>query len=145
MAKCKYCHENISRLDKEICPFCGGKRPLDGTDTTTQDVTKIINQIDGCEKIKHKKRIIAALLSILFGFLGAPLFYLGKNKKGFLKALICIIFIGGVGSFFLAFTTLNPFVCYLIPFCIVELYSLFKAYTYLTNRSIQDSSGEFLE
>ena len=80
MAQCKYCHQQITRIDKEVCPFCGGKRPLDGTDTSTQDVTKVIGQLEHAVEIKHKKRIIAALLAIFFGLFGAPHFYLGKPK-----------------------------------------------------------------
>ncbi len=56
MAQCKYCHASITRIDKEVCPFCGGKRPLDGTDTSTQDVTKIVDQLENAVEIKHKKK-----------------------------------------------------------------------------------------
>ena len=88
MTKCKYCGQNISRLDKEICPFCGGKKPLDGTDTTTQDITKVVDSIDHPVEIKHKKRVITAIFAFLLGFLGIHEFYLGKMKKG-LIALGC--------------------------------------------------------
>lgn len=145
MAKCKYCHEVISRLDKEVCPFCGGIKPLEGTDTSTQDVTKVINQLDHPVEIKHKKRLIAALLAFLFGFAGAPHFYLGKVKKGFLTAAICISFIAIVGVvLFFAVGWKSP-LAFLIPYFAVELYSIFTGYVYLTKHNIQDSDGEFLE
>ena len=145
MAKCKYCHEVISRLDKEVCPFCGGIKPLEGTDTSTQDVTKVINQLDHPVKIKHKKRIVAAILSILLGFAGANHIYLGKFKRALIVALIYIVFIGGLGSilFFVACWT-NP-LAFLIPYFVVEFLCCFSAYCYLTKHSIQDSHGEFLE
>lgn len=144
MAKCKYCHESITRLDKEVCPFCGGLKPLDGTDTSTQDVTKVIDQLDNPTTIKHKKRIIAALLAVLFGFLGAHHFYLGKTKKGLLTALISVGFIGifGVIIFFIGLK--NAF-AFLIPYFAVEVIMLFFGYMYLTKHNIQDSLGEFLE
>ena len=144
MAQCKYCHASLTRLDKEVCPFCGGKRPLDGTDTSTQDVTKIVDQLENTVEIKHKKRIIAALLAVFFGLLGAPLFYLGKIKKGFCVAAICLGFISSLGLllFFVAHLHIWSF---LIPYFVTEIYSLVSAYIYLTNHSVQDSHGEFLE
>ena len=145
MAQCKYCHARITRIDKEVCPFCGGKRPLDGTDTSTQDVTKIIDQLDNPVEIKHKKRLVAALLAVLFGFLGAPHFYLGKTKKGLLTALICITFIGGVGLILIFAAKFQNVLAFLIPYFVVELYCIFTAFVYLTKHSIQDSHGEFLE
>ena len=145
MAKCKYCHEVISRLDKEVCPFCGGIRPLDGTDTSTQDVTKVIDQLEHPVKIKHKKRLVAALLAFLFGFIGAPHFYLGKNKKGFLTVLICVPFIVIIGLvLYLAVGWKSP-LAFLIPYFVIELYSIFTGYVYLTRHNIQDAHGEFLE
>ena len=145
MAQCKYCHASITRIDKEVCPFCGGKRPLDGTDTSTQDVTKIVDQLENAVEIKHKKRIVAALLAIFFGFLGAPHFYLGKTKKGFLMMSICLCFISAFGLLlFFAFSLRNVWAI-LIPYFVTELYSIATAVIYLTNHSIQDSHGEFLE
>ena len=145
MAQCKYCHNRITRIDKEVCPFCGGKRPLDGTDTSTQDVTKIVDQLENAVEIKHKKRAIAALLAVLFGFLGAPHFYLGKLKKGFLTLAICLGLIGGVGLILFFAAKWHSAFAFLIPYFVVEAYSLFTAYIYLTRHNIQDSHGEFLE
>ena len=145
MAQCKYCHASITRIDKEVCPFCGGKRPLDGTDTSTQDVTKIIDQLENAVEIKHKKRIIAALLAVFFGFLGAPHFYLGKTKKGFLMMSIFLGFISSVGLLLFFVANMRNAWAILIPYFVTEVYSLVTAYIYLTNRSIQDSHGEFLE
>ena len=145
MAQCKYCHASITRIDKEVCPFCGGKRPLDGTDTSTQDVTKIVDQLENAVEIKHKKRWIAVLLSLLFGFLGAPHFYLGKTKKGFLTIAICCGFICAIGMILLFIAKLPALWAFLIPYFATEIYSIICAFVYLTNHSIQDSHGEFLE
>ena len=145
MAQCKYCHETISRLDKDVCPFCGGFRPLDGTDTSTQDVTKVIDQLEHPVKIKHKKRIVAAILSILFGLFGANHFYLCKYKRGAIVALCYLAFIGGLGSILFFVANWHSAFAFLIPYFVVEFLSCFSAYCYLTKHSIQDSHGEFLE
>ena len=145
MAQCKYCHNTISRMDKDICPFCGGKRPLDGTDTSTKDVTQIVDQIDTPVEIKHKKRVVAAILAALLGFVGAPHFYLGKNKKGFLTAAICLGLISSVGLLLFFVANMRNVWAILIPYFVTEVYSLVTACIYLTNHSIQDSHGEFLK
>ena len=145
MAQCKYCHETISRLDKDVCPFCGGIKPLDGTDTSTQDVTKVIDQLEHPVKIKHKKRVVAAILAVLFGFIGANHIYLGKFKKAAISACISIILIAGVGSLLFFAVKWHSAFAFLIPYFVVEFLSISSAYCYLTKHSIQDSHGEFLE
>ena len=145
MAQCKYCHETISRLDKDVCPFCGGIKPLDGTDTSTQDVTKVIDQLDHPVKIKHKSRVVAAILSVLFGFVGANHFYLGKYKRGAIIAGIYLAFIFGLGSILFFAVNWHSVFAFLIPYFVVEFLSCFSAYCYLTKHSIQDSHGEFLK
>ena len=145
MARCKYCHEVISRLDKDVCPFCGGQKPLDGTDTSTQDVTKVIDQLEKPLKLKHKKRIVAALLAIVVGFLGAHYIYLGKFKKALVMALISIGLIAGLGSILFFVASMRNALAFLIPYFVIEAVCLVFGYILLTNRSIQDSHGEFLD
>lgn len=144
MAKCKYCHEVISRLDKDVCPFCGGLKPLEGTDTSTQDVTKVIGQLENPVEIKHKNRYFAAAFAIFLGFLGAPYFYIGKWKKGLLFALISLAFIGGIGSI-LFFTALHSALAFILPYCFIEVIFVYIGVTFITKHNIQDSHGEFLE
>ena len=146
MAKCKYCHENISRLDKEVCPFCGGVRPLEGTDTSTQDVTKVINTVGTDNvKIKHKKRIIAAILAATLGIFGMQHIYLGKYKKALLFSSLCFSYIGLLGLFDYFVVGLKNIWAFLIPYFLVQGFLFYVAFVFLTNHSIQDAHGEFLE
>ena len=145
MAKCKYCHETISRLDKDVCPFCGGNKPLEGTDTSTQDITKVIDQLNQPVKIKHKKRIVAAILAVLFGFLGIHHVYLGKFKKALTSLIVSIVLIGVVGVILFFAVKWHSALAFLVPYFVLEIFYIFTAYIYLTKRSIQDSHGEFLD
>lgn len=144
MAKCKYCGQNISRLDKEICPFCGGKKPLDGTDTTTQDVTKVLGQYVDAKKIKHHSRIVAALLAIFVGIFGIHSFYLGKKKAGWITLAISVGIIGLVGTLLFLTTGLGVF-AYLIPYFVLEALLIAVAISYLVRHDVTDANGEFLE
>lgn len=144
MAKCKYCHETISRLDKEVCPFCGGLKPLDGTDTSTQDITKVIGQVDTKVEIKHKKRIITMILAVIGGFLGLHSYYLGKFKQGLITLGISAGFIGGLGTILFVTALKNAF-AYLIPYFVIEFLMILVGIGYFVKHDVTDAHGEFLE
>lgn len=144
MAKCKYCHEPITRLDKDVCPFCGGIHPLDGTDTSTQDVTKVMEQIEKPVDLKHRKRIVAFLLAVILGIFGLHHFYIGKMKRGLISLGISAILIGGIGSLIFFVAWASPF-AYLIPYFVVEAFMLVVGISYLLRHDIVDVNGEFLE
>ena len=94
MPKCKYCHENITKFDKEICPFCGGKKPLEGVDDSTYDITQfvdIMKKSDQEVKFKQRKRVANGLLYMFLGIFGADAFYLGFKKIGFIRLIIDIL------------------------------------------------------
>ena len=106
MPKCKYCHENITRFDKEICPFCGGKKPLDGIDDSTYDITQCIDIMKEQGEITFKQRshITNALLCMFLGIFGADAFYLGFYKIGIIRIVINALIFSGI-SFPVFFTT----------------------------------------
>lgn len=144
MAKCKYCQETISRLDKEVCPFCGGIKPLEGGDTSTQDVTKVIGQVQGVSEIKHKRRVIAAVLAVVFGFLGLHEFYIGKIKHGIYSLVTSLVAIVGVGCA-LFFTFWPSAFAFLVPYFIIEAFMLIQATNFIFGHDVTDSKGDFLE
>lgn len=141
MAKCKYCGESISRLDKDVCPFCGGNKPLDGIDDSTQDITKAIEQID--VNTMQRSKVIAAVMAFLLGIFGLHNFYLGKNKIGLVTFGISAITIGGIGSI-LFFTVLNNVFAYLIPYFFLEALMIGVGISILARHDIKDERGEFL-
>ncbi len=144
MAKCKYCGSEISRLDKENCPFCGGRKPLEGEDMTTQDMTKALESLDGIELPKPKSKIITAILAFVFGIFGAHNYYLGKYKIGLIIFGISTITIAGIGSI-LFFAVLHNVFGYLIPFFVMEALMIGVGLSFLLRHDIQDSRGEFLK
>ncbi len=144
MAQCKYCHETITRLDREVCPFCGGYKPLDGINDKTQDITKVIGQVEHAKDLKIHSKIVAAVLAFLLGIFGANLFYLGKTKKALIVIAITLVFIGGFGSliFFLAWS--SP-LAYLIFYFVLEALMIGVGVGYLVKHNITDSNGAFLK
>lgn len=100
MPKCRFCGENITKFDKEMCPYCGGKRPLDGVENFTVDITQTINTIDKekVQKFKQHSKVVNAILCMFLGIFGADSYYLGFAKYGIVRFLINIIYIVGLFS-----------------------------------------------
>ena len=46
MPYCKNCGSRITKFDKEICPVCGEKKPLDGAVSDTVEITTELNVKD---------------------------------------------------------------------------------------------------
>ena len=147
MPKCKSCNADLSRLDKDICPFCGTLKPLEGVEHyQTEDITKAFNPIkDNLEDVKPKSKILAAILAMLVGIFGAHFFYLGKHKLGFILIGISVAFIGGVGSLIFFLSGLHNVFAYLIPYFLLEAAMIASGVTILTRNDIRDARGEFLK
>lgn len=144
MPYCKYCHREITRFDSDICPHCGGKKPLEDN-YKTMDVTQTLTgvKLEG-ELYRSKSRKTFALLCCLAGYAGAHSFYLGKNLRGAIELLISILIIGGFGSL-LYFAAAKSFLCYLIPALLVVAFYVAAGVFYLFNgQSLKDGHGELL-
>ena len=81
MPICKNCGSRISKFDKDMCPVCGTKNPLEGISSDTIDITSSIGK-QSLDEMKIKKRKTFFLLIFTCGFLAIPFFYLKKNKFG---------------------------------------------------------------
>lgn len=146
MPKCKNCNAEISRLDKDICPFCGQRKPLEGQEAYTQDFTKAFDPIKSeLENVKMKSRVTAGVLAILLGVFGAHMFYLGRKKYGFILCGITALFIASLGCV-LYFTHVVPVVlAFLIPYFVLEVVMIISGILILTRHDFTDANGEFLK
>lgn len=146
MPKCKYCDAQISRLDKEICPFCGGLKPLEGVDNTTQDFTKAFEPISTeASQIKYKSKVIAGVLAIIIGFLGGHSFYLGYKKIGLIILGVSAILIGGFGSLLFFTNLIHNALAFLIPYFVIEAIMIGVGVTYFISHDKADARGELLK
>lgn len=146
MPKCKYCDAQISRLDKEICPFCGGLKPLEGIDNSTQDFTKAFSPIsEEVKNVKYKSRIVTGILAILFGCLGVHSFYLGYKKVGIITLLVSAILIAGLGSILFFTNLINNALAFLIPYFAIEACMIDVGISCFIKRDTVDARGELLK
>ena len=147
MPKCKYCGENITKFDKEICPFCGGKKPLEGVESYTVDITQTINTVDKktVENYKQHSKLVNSLLCMFLGIFGADSFYLGHFKLGISRLLVGLIYI--ISLFCILYFAVNLEILYSL---LISIGSIFIAYfilgiigLFLNSR--KDSNGAFLK
>ena len=145
MMKCKECGQKLSKLDRDICPFCGCRKPLEGMEDVTQDFTMAFTPVEIEKKeIKRKSKLIAALLSIFLGFFGATGFYLGKYKQALIQIAFSFIIVGGFGCLFF-FTCLENALAFVIPGALVLCLNIAYGIRLLVSNSITDKNGEFLK
>lgn len=147
MPKCKYCGENITKFDKEICPFCGGKKPLEGVESYTVDITQTINTVDKktVENYKQHSKLANSLLCMFLGIFGADSFYLGHFKLGISRLLVGLIYI--ISLFCILYFAVNLEILYSL---LISIGSIFIVYfilgiigLFLNSR--KDSNGAFLK
>lgn len=144
MPKCKRCNSTISRLDSDICPFCGEKNPID-VSYETMDMTSLINNnsLKDTKLAKRKSKRRWILFGFLLGFLGIDLFYIGRKKAGLIICLSSLIIYTGL-SLLLFFIAFNNFIAFLIPLGYIVLVNLVCGLFNLLKNSPKDSDGEFL-
>lgn len=147
MPKCKYCGENITKFDKEICPFCGGKKPLEGVESYTVDITQTINTVDKktVENYKQHSKLVNSLLCMFLGIFGADSFYLGHFKLGISRLLVGLIYI--ISLFCILYFAVNLEILYSL---LISIGSIFIVYFILGIiglflHSRKDSNGAFLK
>lgn len=101
MPNCRNCKSRISRFDKDLCPICGTKLPLEGVNSDTMEITAQvdISGIKEGQKVLRRRRQTLFLFALI-GFSGAGFFYLKYKFRGLVWLLINLFFLSG---FFLLF------------------------------------------
>ena len=93
---------------------------------------------------ERKKKIIAIILSLFFGFTGADQYYLGKNIRGFLKVVLPVFLFFGL-LFYIFINSNKPLnesndIYFLIPI-IILLFFWFIDFFCIINGITKDSKG----
>lgn len=147
MPLCKNCHRNISRFDKDICPYCGFINPIDDT-YETKDVTSLANPVkEGFKLYKSKSKTLFLVFAFTLSFFGIHEFYLGFKRRGFIYLIINLMATAIIGSS-LAFipspAILSPLWSYLVTFFAIYLVNILLSIRFLFKESLKDKRGEFL-
>lgn len=150
MPKCRYCNKNITKFDKEICPYCGGSRPLEGVESNTVDITQTIDVLNDKEStsfVQHK-RITNGLLMMFLGMFSGDLFYLGFIKNGIIRLIVNLVFFVILFSIFYfleIFSSYSLLLSLIIPFGILFIFYFILGLIVINFKNKKDSNGVFLK
>lgn len=147
MPYCRNCGARITKFEKDICPVCGTRDPLDGA---TSDTVEITSQLDihskeGKKMVKMHFRLTTFILFVLLGWTGAGYFYLNFKKMGAIWLAANILVLSGLGALFI-FLLLSPatWLAYAAPFAVVYLVNIGVGIYYLVKTDLKDGNGEFI-
>lgn len=92
MQRCKNCNEKLTKLNKDICPYCGCEKPIEKSENTL-DITQVFDKFDlNINENDTKKLRISNFLSMFLGVYSIDLFYMKKIKLGIIRLFINLLF-----------------------------------------------------
>ena len=147
MPYCRNCGARITKFEKDICPVCGTRNPLDGASSDTVEIT---SQLDLGAKENRKLykahfRLNTFIWFIFLGWTGAGFFYLAFKKRGLIWLLCNLAVLGGlIALFALALTGVKNWLSYAAPVSVVYLVNIGVGIYYLCKKDIKDGNGEFI-
>lgn len=146
MHKCKYCGAQLSKLDKDVCPFCGGKKPLEGAENVTEDFTKSLDSLreEDRNNLEPKSKLIFIILTVFLGVFGIHAFYLGYKRNGIIAFLITATLVAGCGSILFFTGSVPNALAFLIPYFVLEGLAILNALILISRSDLKDARGEFL-
>ena len=145
MPNCKNCGTRLSKFDKDICPICGFKKPLDGVESHTVEVTSEIQSITGDIKYHTRSRVVACFLSIFFGWTGAPFYYLLYYFAGSVFTLVELGFAGALFAIWYFAVHLELILSIIIPIAILYGFNLILGIIFLYYHDLKDGRGDFIK
>lgn len=145
MPVCKNCGSRITKFDKDMCPICGSKNPLEGVSSETIEITSEIDLGNPEFKNYHfTSRLITCLLFAIFGVFGCGFFYAEYKKTGLIWLLINAVIIGGIGSLLAFVTPLSILWGYLTPVIVCYACNIAMGLYFLLKSNLKDGNGEFM-
>ena len=93
MPCCRNCGARLTKFDKDVCPVCGTKNPLEGVASDTVEMTSFID-MEQNRDFRVKKKSTMLFYAFVAGFTGLPFFYLHDIKKGILCVILNLCYFG---------------------------------------------------
>ena len=145
MPNCRNCGARITKFDKDICPVCGTKNPLQGVGSDTLEVTSQIdlNNFAEGQKVKCRRKKLL-LFFLVFGFTGAPFFYLKKKKPAIIWLALNIVLLAGFFCLFFFAFKMHIALAIILPILIVYAVSGVMGAIYHFTPDLKDGEGEFV-
>ena len=145
MPNCKNCGARISKFDKDICPVCGTKNPLDGVSSETVEITSQIdlnNFVEGQKVVCRRKKML--ILFIACGFTAAQFFYLKKKKFAVIWLILNLLVMGGLFFFLSMLPGIHMITAIIVPIALSYAVNSIMGAIYYFLPDLKDGEGEFV-
>ena len=145
MPNCRNCGARLTKFDKDICPVCGIKDPLQGVTSETVEITSQVDLSEfqeGQKVVRRRKKMLIFFLTL--GFTGLGYFYLKKKKEAFFAITISLLLMSSGFLLLHLVASLNIALSIIFPVIAVYIvHAIFGLVLYFTP-NLKDGEGEFV-
>ena len=145
MPNCRNCGARLSKFDKDICPVCGTKDPLQGVSSETVEITSQIDLNDfkeGQKVVRRRKTLL--ILFIACGFTAAPFFYLKKKIFAIIWLIANLLVMAGLFFLLSMMNGVPLIVAIIVPIITSYLVNSIMGVIYNFLPNLKDGEGEFV-
>ena len=145
MPNCRNCGARLSKFDKDLCPVCGIKDPLQGIASETVEITSQVDlseMKEGQKVIRRRKKMIIYFATL--GFTGLAFFYIKKYLLGLIWLLANLVVLGGLFALLYFAAHAHIAVAVIVPLLSVYAVNGITAAIYNFLPDIRDGEGEFI-
>lgn len=145
MPNCRNCGARLSKFDKDICPVCGIKDPLQGVNSETVEITSQVDLSgfqEGQKVVRRRKKMLILFLTI--GFTGLGYFYLKKKKNALIDILITILLFSSGFLLLHLLAGLNIALSIILPIIAIYIINIIFGLVLYFTPDLRDGEGEFV-
>ena len=145
MPNCRNCGARISKFDKDICPVCGTKNPLEGVSSETVEITSQIdlnNFVEGQKVVCRRKKLLALFLAC--GFTAVQFFYLKKKKFAIFWLILNLVLLGALFTLLFMLPGVHIAVAIVVPIIFIYALNSIMGAIYYFLPDLKDGNGEFV-
>ncbi len=145
MPNCRNCGARLSKFDKDICPVCGIKDPLQGVNSETVEITSQVDLSgfqEGQKVVRRRKKMLVLFLTL--GFTGLGYFYLKKKKNALIDILITILLFASGFLLLHLLAGLNIALSIILPIIAIYIVNIIFGLVLYFTPDLRDGEGEFV-
>jgi len=145
MPNCRNCGARLSKFDKDICPVCGIKDPLQGVNSETVEITSQVDLSgfqEGQKVVRRRKKMLVLFLTL--GFTGLGYFYLKKKKNALIDILITILLFASGFLLLHLLAGLNIALSIILPIIAIYIINIIFGLVLYFTPDLRDGEGEFV-
>ena len=145
MPNCRNCGARISKFDKDMCPVCGTKNPLQGVSSETVEITSQIDLngfVEGQKVVCRRKKLLVLFLAC--GFTSAQFFYLKKKGFAIFWLILNLLILGGLFTLLFMLPGVHIAIAIIAPILATYILNSITGVIYYFLPDLKDGNGEFV-